>query len=78
MFVTSGKIKGSSIWEVRGEVQRFVYRALMLWVAVDNGLRLAEKRAFHAPNRNRWMKVRDTIMQDVVKNGWNKELKRGI
>ena len=34
------------IWEVRGGQQHFVYSKLMCWVAVDRGLRLADKRSF--------------------------------
>ena len=34
------------IWEVRGGRQQFVFSKLMSWVALDRGLRLAEKRSF--------------------------------
>ena len=34
------------IWEVRGGRQHFVYSKLMCWVALDRGLRLADKRSF--------------------------------
>ena len=33
------------IWEVRGGRQHFVYSKLMCWVAIDRGLRLADKRS---------------------------------
>ena len=58
------------IWETRGGRQHFVYSRLMCWVAVDRGLRLAEKRSFPA-DRARWTRCRDDIYLDVMKNGWS-------
>jgi len=60
------------IWEVRGGKQHFVYSKLMCWVAVDRGLRLADKRSFPA-DRDRWLKVRDTIYEEIMSRGWNVE-----
>jgi GH15 family glucan-1,4-alpha-glucosidase len=45
----------------------------MCWVAVDRGIRLAEKRPFPAP-LDRWRKVRHDIHKDVTNNFWNSEL----
>ncbi|HTU00268.1 MAG TPA: glycoside hydrolase family 15 protein, partial [Candidatus Sulfotelmatobacter sp.] len=58
------------IWEVRGGRRQFVYSKLMAWVAVDRGLRLADKRSFPA-DRTRWLKVRDDIYEDVIAQGWS-------
>ena len=57
------------IWEVRGGQQHFVYSKLMCWVAVDRGLRLADKRSFPA-DRDRWLKVRDQIYEEIMAKGW--------
>jgi GH15 family glucan-1,4-alpha-glucosidase len=62
------------IWEVRGGQQHFVYSKLMCWVALDRGLRLAEKRSFPA-DRVRWLKVRDTIYEEIMLKGWNTKRK---
>jgi len=62
--------KDEGIWEVRGGQQHFVYSKLMCWVALDRGLRLAEKRSFPA-DRVRWLKVRDTIYEEIMREGWN-------
>lgn len=59
------------IWETRGGRQHFVYSKVMCWVAMDRGLRLAEKRSFPA-NREKWIKTRDDIYRDVMKHGWSK------
>src|SRR5581483_9413247 len=58
--------------EVRGGKRKFVYSKMMCWVAVDRALRLAQKRSFPA-DWGRWVKVRDEIYLDVMKNGWNEQ-----
>ena len=62
------------IWEIRGGRRRFVYSRLMCWVAVDRGLRLASKRSFPA-DRDRWLKVRDEIYEEIMEMGWSTERK---
>jgi GH15 family glucan-1,4-alpha-glucosidase len=58
------------LWEVRGKEHKFVYSKLMCWVAVDRGLRLADKRSFPA-DRARWVTVRDQIYEEIIAKGWN-------
>jgi GH15 family glucan-1,4-alpha-glucosidase len=58
------------IWEVRGGRRHFVYSKVMCWVALDRGLRLADKRSFPA-DRARWLKARDDIYEDVMAQGWD-------
>jgi GH15 family glucan-1,4-alpha-glucosidase len=60
------------IWEVRGGKHEFVYSRLMCWVAFDRGLRLADKRSFPA-DRSGWLKVRDTIYEEILTRGWSEE-----
>ncbi|KAG1226061.1 hypothetical protein G6F35_003082 [Rhizopus arrhizus] len=63
-----------SIWEVRGRKQHFTYSLVMCWVAIDRALRLAEKRVFPCPDRNKWMETRDEIYELVQSRCFNKEL----
>jgi GH15 family glucan-1,4-alpha-glucosidase len=58
------------IWETRGVRRHFVYSKLMCWVALDRGLRLAEKRSFPAP-RERWLRERDAVYEDIMARGWS-------
>lgn len=60
------------IWEVRGGVRHFVYSKLMCWVALDRGLRLANKRSFPA-NRERWLAERDKIYREIMAKGWSND-----
>jgi GH15 family glucan-1,4-alpha-glucosidase len=58
------------IWEIRGEPRHFVYSKLMCWVALDRGLRLANKRSFPA-DQERWLKNRDQIYSEIMDQGWD-------
>lgn len=58
-----------SIWEVRSHKQSFVYSKIMMWVAFDRGLRLAEKRCLPCPNRHRWLEVRDSLCEEIMEKG---------
>ena len=60
------------IWEVRGGRRHFVSSKLMCWVAMDRGLRLAQKRSFPA-DRLRWLQVRDQIYEEVMAKGWSEQ-----
>lgn len=60
------------VWEVRGGRRHFVYSKLMCWVAVDRGLRLADKRSFPADGE-RWRATRDAIYADIMDKGWDPE-----
>jgi pentatricopeptide repeat protein len=66
--------KDEGIWEVRSGQQHSVYSKLMCWVALDRGLRLADKRSFPA-DRERWLKVRDEIYEEIMEKGWSPERK---
>lgn len=61
------------IWEIRGEEQHFVLSKVMSWVAMDRAVSIAE--ILHRDDlATRWKIVADTIRQDVMENGWNKEI----
>jgi GH15 family glucan-1,4-alpha-glucosidase len=58
-----------SIWEVRSRKQNYTYSKVMLWVAFDRGLRLAEKRCFPCPNRAKWLEARDELYEEIMTKG---------
>jgi GH15 family glucan-1,4-alpha-glucosidase len=60
------------VWEVRAGRRHFTFSKFMCWVALDRGLRLADKRSFPA-DRGRWLRARDEIYEDVMKKGWHSE-----
>jgi GH15 family glucan-1,4-alpha-glucosidase len=55
------------IWEVRGGRQEFLYSRLMCWVAVDRGIRLADRRSLPYPF-DAWRGTRDAIYSDIMTN----------
>src|SRR2546430_8558033 len=55
---------------MRNRQEHFVYSKLMNWVALDRGIRLADKRALPA-DRAKWMGERDRIYEEVMTRGWN-------
>ncbi|MEQ8962633.1 MAG: glycoside hydrolase family 15 protein, partial [Coleofasciculus sp. C2-GNP5-27] len=60
------------IWETRGGRKDYIYSNLMCWVALDRGLRLAQKRSFPADHQ-RWLKERDRIYEEIMTKGWSEE-----
>ncbi len=60
------------IWETRAGRCQFVYSKLMCWVAVDRGLRLADKRSFPA-SRGPWLETRDQLFEAIMRRGWSEE-----
>ena len=62
------------IWEVRGGPREFLHSRLMCWVAVDRGLRLAEKRSLPA-DFAKLVATRNAIHADIFESFWDDEAK---
>jgi GH15 family glucan-1,4-alpha-glucosidase len=62
----------AGLWEMRNREEHFVFSKVMNWVALDRGVRLADKRALPA-NRARWIEERDRIYEEVMTRGWNEK-----
>jgi len=66
------QLPDAGIWEMRNREEHFVYSKVMNWVALDRGIRLADKRALPA-DRAKWMRERDRIYEEVMTKGWNEK-----
>ncbi len=66
------RLPDAGIWEMRNRQEHFVYSKVMNWVALDRGIRLAEKRALPA-DRAKWTRERDHIYEEVMTRGWNEK-----
>ncbi len=66
--------KDEGIWEVRSGQQEFLYSRLMCWVALDRGIRLAQKRSLPAP-LEKWLSIRNQIYNEIFTEFWDQELK---
>ncbi len=60
----------SGIWEVRSGPYHFVHSKLMCWVALDRGIKIAE-RLGHRKNLGRWRKTCQEIRDSILTRGWN-------
>lgn len=60
------------VWETRGGRQPFVYGRLMSWVALDRGIRMADKHGRPAA-LDRWRGARDNIYRQIMEKGWSQE-----
>lgn len=62
------------IWEARGqEPQQYVHSKVMAWVALDRGIRLAQKRSLPA-DLTGWIRARDAVKEEVMLRGWNPKI----
>ncbi|WP_457027907.1 glycoside hydrolase family 15 protein [Kitasatospora sp. P5_F3] len=63
------------LWEVRGCRRQFVHSKVMVWVAADRAVRLAEATGLPAPVQQ-WRTLRDTVHAEVCEHGY--DARRGI
>jgi GH15 family glucan-1,4-alpha-glucosidase len=63
----------AGIWEVRGGNRHFVYSKLMCWVALDRGIKIAERYGF-VGETELWEETKNKIKEDILKNGFNPNL----
>jgi GH15 family glucan-1,4-alpha-glucosidase len=56
------------IWESRGEPQHYVSSKLMIWVAVDRGVRLARSIGFDQIGEE-WERTADEIRTEILERG---------
>ncbi|MDQ6856481.1 MAG: glycoside hydrolase family 15 protein [Candidatus Dormibacteraeota bacterium] len=67
------ELPDASIWEPRGNDEHYTYSKMMCWVAVDRGLRIAQR--FHLPHdAARWRKARRDIHRTVTSRGYSARL----
>jgi len=64
------QVPDEGVWEVRGGRQEFLYSRLMCWVALDRGIRLADRRSFPYPFE-KWRSIRDAIYHDMMTTFWD-------
>ena len=62
------------LWEVRGPRQHFTHSKVLVWVAFDRAVELAESFGLRAPV-DRWRGIRDTVHADVLAKAWNPKRK---
>ena len=64
----------SSIWEVRSERRHYTYSKLMCWVAVDRGIRIAERYGLQY-DRATWRGARIAIHRAITSRGYSHRMR---
>jgi GH15 family glucan-1,4-alpha-glucosidase len=60
----------SGIWEVRSGPYHFVHSKFMCWVALDRGIKIAQRLGYKRKVEN-WRKTAQRIRDDILQKGWN-------
>jgi len=60
------------LWEMRGPPRHFTHSKVMSWVAADRTVKAVEDHGLQGPVE-RWRALRDTIHDDVCRNGFDPE-----
>ncbi|MDQ0728559.1 glycoside hydrolase family 15 protein [Microbacterium sp. W4I20] len=58
----------NGIWEIRGEPQWFTHSRVMMWAAVDRGVRAVREHGL-AGDADRWETVRDRLRAEIDERG---------
>jgi GH15 family glucan-1,4-alpha-glucosidase len=63
----------NGIWEIRGPERHFTHSRVMLWTALDCGIRGVREHGHTGPVE-RWEKLRDALRDEIESQGFNTEL----
>jgi GH15 family glucan-1,4-alpha-glucosidase len=60
--------KDSGIWEMRGAEQYFTHSRVMVWAALDRGVRAVREGGMDGPVED-WEELRDRVREEVLREG---------
>jgi GH15 family glucan-1,4-alpha-glucosidase len=66
--------KDSGIWEIRGELQHFIYSKVMAWATLDMGIFLNRNYGLKG-DVDKWEKEKEKIKDYILENGYNEEIR---
>ncbi len=64
--------KDSGIWEIRGEPQYFVHSRVMIWAALDRGVKAVQEFGLKGPV-DRWADLRDRVRDEIETHGFDRQ-----
>lgn len=74
LFVENNyKRKDHGIWEMRGEEKDFTHSRVMMWAALDCGVRAVQEHGLDGPAL-RWEELRDELRAEILEFGFNLEI----
>lgn len=62
----------NGIWEIRGEPRRFTHSRVMMWAALDRGVRAVREHGL-AGDADRWAAARDALRAEIDRDGVDAE-----
>ncbi len=65
--------KDHGIWEMRGEKRDFTHSRVMMWAAMDCGVRAVQEHGLDGPV-GRWAEIRDGLRTEILERGFNREI----
>ena len=60
------------IWEIRGPERHFTHSRVMIWAALDRGVRAVRQHGLEGP-ADRWAELRDRVREEVEEHGFDSE-----
>ncbi|MEV7608212.1 glycoside hydrolase family 15 protein [Microbacterium sp. NPDC089320] len=60
--------RDNGIWEIRGEPQWFTHSRVMMWAALDRGVRAVQEHGLPG-DADRWAAVRDALRREIDERG---------
>jgi GH15 family glucan-1,4-alpha-glucosidase len=72
-LLTIWKLPDQGIWETRSGAQHFTYSKMMVWVALDRAISIAEHTGADAP-LDAWRATRQQVHDEVCAQAFNKKL----
>lgn len=67
------KRKDHGLWEMRGTPQYFTHSRVMMWAALDAGVRAVTHHG-QAGDTQRWERARDELREEILTKGFNQDL----
>ncbi|QHC58171.1 glycoside hydrolase family 15 protein [Rathayibacter sp. VKM Ac-2760] len=62
----------NGIWEIRGEPRHFTHSRVMIWAALDRGVRAVREHGLDGPVET-WERLRDTVRAEIEAQGFDSE-----
>ena len=64
--------KDQGLWEMRGDPHHFTHSRVMMWAAMDRGVRAVDEYGLDGP-RDTWARLRDDLREEIFARGVNAE-----
>ncbi len=65
--------KDHGIWEMRGEKQYFTHSRVMMWAALNSGVRAVRDHGLEGPVE-KWEELQDKLHTEIMEHGYNQEI----